>query len=164
MSESQNFADAAARTHTLAAALALGRSIDRWSLVLVAVTLAGLLWAPLPLFSRLCLLASLLAGCAQKIYALRVAFDASLFRHWSESWAVAATQKRDPATLAADLAAFDQTLAACGLRASSGNAARGLDSRLLGARKLLGRQALALAIQFAVVVVALAAIRLLPPG
>ena len=116
MSESQNFPEAAARAHTIAAALDLGRGLARWSLVLVAVTLSGLLWAPLPLFSCVCLLASLLAGCTQKLYAMRVAFDAALFRHWAEAWAAAATQARDPSALAADLAA--QVLGTVGLIAS----------------------------------------------
>lgn len=162
MSESSGFAAAASRARTMAAALALGRGLDRWSLALVALALAGLLWAPLPLLSVICLLLSLLAGGVQKFYALRVAFDAALFRHWGETWA-AATQERDPAALAADLAAFDQALAACGLRAPAECAVRDLDDRLSGARKLFVRQALVLAMQFAMMVVA-AAMRLLPAG
>lgn len=164
MSEPLGFAGAASCARTMAAALALGRGLDRWSLALVALALAGLLWAPLPLSSSVCLLAALLAGGAQKIYALRVAFDAALFRYWAETWAAAATQGRDPAGLAADLATLDQALAACGLRASSEGALRGLDSRLRGAGILLKRQVLALAMQFVAMMVALSAMRLLPTG
>jgi hypothetical protein len=164
MTEALGFADAASRARTMAAALALGCSLDHWSLALVVLAMAGLLWAPSPLSSSICLLASLLAGGAQKIYALRVAFDAALFRYWTETWAAAATQGSYPAALAADLAALDQALAACGLCAPSEGTLRGLDSRLRGAGKLLRWQALALAIQFAAIIVALVAMRLLPTG
>lgn len=155
MMEPPGLAGAASRARTMAAALALGRGLDLWSLALAALAVAGLLGLALPLSSAICLLVSLSAGGVQKIYALRAAFDAALFRHWAETWSSAAIQGRDPVELTADLAAFDQALAACGLRAPADGATRDLDSRLRGAGKLLRRQALALAIQFAAMIVAL---------
>lgn len=149
MFEAPSFARAASHARTIASALALGRSLDQWSLALVILALAGTLWLSMPLLSTICLLVSILAGGAQKIFALRVAFDEALFSHWAETWAGAATEGLDPAALTADLAAFDQALDACGLRAHPRGAIRDLDSRLRGAWILLRRQALALAIQFA---------------
>lgn len=157
-------AGAAARARVMAAALELGRGFDQWSLVLVTLALVGLLWASLPLSSTICLLVSLLAGGTQKIFALRVAFDEALFRHWAETWSSAATLGLESTTLAEDLAALDQALATCGLRAHSGGAARDIDSRLRGAGKLLRRQALALAIQFVAMIVAMATIYLPSAG
>lgn len=164
MSEPPGFAGAASGARTIATALALGRGLDLWSLVFVVFALAGLLWAPLPLLSSICLLASLSAGSMQKIYSVRVAFDAELFRYWAETWSNAAIQGCDPAALVTDLAALDQALAACGMRAPVDGTARELDSRLRGAGKLLGRQALALAIQFASMVVAFGTMRLPAAG
>jgi hypothetical protein len=147
-------AAAGSRARVMAAALALGRSLDLWSLTLAALSLVSLLWLGLPPVSAICLLLSLAAGAAQKLFALRVAFDAALFRQWGET--------PDPTSLAAELAALDHTLAICGLRAQQGGAPRDLDSRLGGAWKLLKTQALAFAIQFAAMIVAAAAARLLP--
>ena len=165
MPEPLRGAGAAAGARVMAAALALGRSLDLWSLSLLAIALASLLWVPLPLAPRIGLLISLSAGAMQKIFALRVAFDAALFRHWAENWADTrdnAAARPDPASLAADMAALDQALALCGLRAHQGGAPRDLDSRLRGAWKLLRAQALALAIQLAAIIGAAAAMRLLP--
>ena len=164
MIEPLGFAGAAARARVMAAALALGRSLDLWSMALVTLALVGLLWLSLPLSSGICLLASILAGGRQKIFALRVAFDAALFRHWAEAWRRAADQGLDQAALVADLAAFDHALAACGLRAPAVEAVRDLDSRLHGAGKLLRQQTLALAIQFAAMIGAALAMHLPPAG
>jgi hypothetical protein len=164
MHEPLNFAEAAARARVMAAALALGRSLDLWSLALVMLALAGLMWATLPLTTSLGLLVSILAGVGQKVFALRVAFDAALFRHWAEAWSHDATLGRPPTALDADLRIFDQALAACGLGKTRGDAVRDLCSRLSGAVRLLRRQALALAIQFAAIVIAMAAILLSRAG
>lgn len=164
MIEPLGFAGAAARAHVMATALALGRSLDLWSLALVTLALAGFMWLSLSLSSGICLLVSILAGGGQKIFALRVAFDAALFRHWAEVWRSAADHDLAPAALAADLAAFDHALAACGLRAPAVEAVRDLDSRLRGAGKLLRLQALALAIQLAAMTGAVLAMHLPPAG
>ena len=169
MPEPLRGAGAAAGARVMAAALALGRSLDLWSLSLLAIALASLLWVQLPLAPRIGLLISMAASAMQKMFALRVAFDAALFRHWAETWAETwvdtrdnAAARPDPASLAADLAALDQALALCGLRAHPGGAPRDLDSRLRGAWKLLQAQALALAIQLAAIIGAAAAMCLLP--
>jgi hypothetical protein len=109
-------------------------------------------------------LASILAGGAQKIFALRVAFDEALFRHWAEIWPSAATQNLDSTALAADMKVLDQALADCGLRAPPDGATRDLDSRLRGAGKLLRWQVQVLAIQLAAMIIAVVAMRLLPAG
>ncbi|MCL4470606.1 MAG: hypothetical protein M1547_05675 [Gammaproteobacteria bacterium] len=160
MPEPLDFAAAAARARAIAAALALGRSLDLWSLALTALALATLLWIPLLLPPTIGLLLSLLAGGTQKILALRVAFDEALFRHWAETWSDAATQGFASAALVEDLAALDQSIAACGLRAPSGGAVRELDGRLRGAGKLLRRQILAFVIQFVSMVAVLVVMRL----
>ena len=162
MRESPGIAGAAARARVMAAALASGRRLDLWSLALVMLALFSLLWMLLPPSSAICLLLSLLAGGTQKLFALRVAFDQTLFRHWDETWTSAATQGRDAPTFEADLTALDQTLVACGLLPQQGGAARSLDSRLHGAWRLLKRQVLAFAIQLATMIGAAVALQLLP--
>lgn len=160
MSECPDLKGAASRAHTIAAALDLGRSLDLWSLALVTLALISLLWISFPLSSTICLVGSILAGGTQKIFALRVAFDAALFRHWTDAWSKAATQCSGSTMCAADLASFDQALAACGLRKHPDDAARDLDSRLRGAGELLRWQVLALVIQLAAMMVAVIAMRL----
>lgn len=155
-----DFAAAAAHARTIAAALALGRSIDLWSLALTTLALATLMWLPLQPSPTIGLLLSFLAGGIQKIWALRVAFDEALFRHWAKTWSDAASQGVAPAALTEDLAALDQSLAACGLRATSSGAVRELGSRLTGAGKLLRRQVIIFVMQFLSMVVALVAMRL----
>jgi hypothetical protein len=163
MIEPSHFAGAAARARVIASALALGRSLDLWSLTLVAVALlAGFLGLSLPLVPRICLLMSILAGGAQKIIALRVAFDAALFRHWAQAWASAASQGLDPAGLETDLATLDQVLATCSLRTPPSGPVRDLDRRLRGAWRLLRQQVLVFAMQLAAVLAALITMHLLP--
>lgn len=152
-------AGAAARVRVMAAALALGRSLDLWSLALVVISLLSLLGAWMPLASKICLLISLLAGATQKIFALRVAFDAALFQHWAENWSRAAADSGS-VLQAEDVAGLDQTLVICGLRAHQDATPRDLDSRLRGAWKLLRTQLLALAVQLAASIVAVAAMLL----
>ncbi|MDP1610219.1 MAG: hypothetical protein Q8M11_04130 [Sulfuritalea sp.] len=160
---------AATRARVAACGLALGRSVDTWSLVLTALALAcalglALQAAPVPLS---CLLFSAGAGGVQKAYALRVAFDEALFRFWAERWSVNAASG-DPAVVAtpisADLLALDQALVAMRLRNCHGESVRDLDSRIEGARKLFGRQLIALGAQAAAWLLAVLALQLRSPG
>jgi hypothetical protein len=160
MLDSHNFSEAADRARVMAAALALGRRLDLWSLALAALALAGLLWLTLPLTTSIGLLLSILAGVGQKVFALRVAFDAALFHRWAEKWSSDASENRDPNTLATDLMVFDRALADCSLAIPRGDGVRDLNSRLRGAARLLKRQVLAVAIQFAAVAVAMVAVLL----
>jgi len=157
-----SIAGAAARARVMAAALAFGRRLDLWSLALVMLALFSLLRMSVSLSSTICLLLSLLAGGAQKLFALRVAFDQALFRHWAETWTSAATQGHDALTFEADLTALDQTLVACGLLPQQDGAMRNLDSRLHDAWRLLKKQVLAFAIQLATMIGAAVALQLLP--
>lgn len=164
MLDSFNLAEAAARARVMATALALGRSLDLWSLALAALALAGLLWLTLPLTASVGLLLSILAGVGHKIFALRVAFDAALFHHWAEKWSCDGAEGRDPNALATDLMVFDRALADCGLATPGGDVVRDLNSRLRGAARLLKLQVLAVAIQFAAVAVAMVAVLLSRAG
>lgn len=98
----------------------------------------------------ICLLASVAAGGAQKAFALRVAFDAAQFNSWAERWTVNAVSG-DAAvadtSIRSDLLAFDQALAAMGVRRAGGGSVRELDSRIDGARKLFGLQLMAIGAQ-----------------
>lgn len=160
MLDSFNLDEAAARARVMATALALGRSLDLWSLALAALALGGLLWMTLPLTTSTGLLLSILAGVGQKVFALRVAFDAALFHHWAEKWSSDEVEGRDPNALATDLLVFDRALADCGLATPRGDGVRDLNSRLRGAARLLKRQVLAVAVQFAAVAVAMVAVLL----
>lgn len=164
MPDSFNLAEAAARARVMAAALVLGRSLDLWSLALAALALAGLLWLNLPLTTSIGLLLSILAGVVQKVFALRVEFDAAIFHHWAVAWNSNGAEGRDPNALATDLMVFDSTLADCGLATPRGDVVRDLHSRLRGAARLLKRQVLAVAIQFAAVAVAIVAVLLSRTG
>lgn len=159
-----NFAEATARARVMAAALALGRSLDLWSLALAALALAGLLWLTLPLTTSVGLLLSVVAGLAQKILALRVAFDAAIFHHWAESWSGGCAEGRDPSALVAELMMLDQALAGCGLAATQNDRVRDLSSRLRGAERLLKWQVLAFTIQFVAVVAAVMVVLLSRAG
>lgn len=135
---------AATKARVAAAGLLVGRGVDHWSLALTVLALAAA-WVmpPAGLLPQLLLLLVIVAGAAEKFFALRVAFDASLFAQWAESWQQAA----EPGRAEADLAAFDQALAACGLRANGGEV-RELDLRLVGAFGLLRWQLALFAVQF----------------
>jgi hypothetical protein len=148
MSALREYTESAARARVVAAALGLGRSINLWSLTLLSLAIAVLLLTSLPLLSIACLLLSILAGALQKFYALRVAFDEPLFRHWAETWQNAANQGLVATTLETDLITLDQAFAACGLSKSTGNLTRDLNSRIRGATNLLKYQLLALSLQF----------------
>jgi hypothetical protein len=151
---------AAERARVMAAALGLGARLDAWSLALVLVAATGILVARPPLLSGVLLLVSLAIAGVQKVLALRVAFDESLFRYWAMVWSADAVPPPDPL---ADLGALDQALAGCGLRPSpKAGVVRDLASRLGGTVGLLRRQALALALQFGALGLGLAALRLGP--
>jgi len=169
MTESADRDHAATRARVVASGLALGRSVDTWSLVLTALALAcavglALQAASLPLA---CLLVVAVAGGVQKAFALRVAFDEALFRAWAERWSVGATGDARPGAataIQADLLALDQALAAMGLRRGKPDCVRDLDRRIDGARKLFGRQVMALATQVAAWILAILALQLRFPG
>ena len=164
MLDSFSLAEAAARARVMATALALGRSLDLWSLALAALALAGLLWMTFPQTASIGLLLSILAGAVQKIFALRVAFDAALFHHWAVAWNSNGAEVHDSNALATDLMVFDRALADCGLATPRCDVVRDLNSRLRGAARLLRRQVLAVAIQFAAVAVAMVAVLLSRAG
>ncbi|MES2115815.1 MAG: phosphatase PAP2/dual specificity phosphatase family protein [Pseudomonadota bacterium] len=149
-----SMATAAERARIIAAGLATGRSLDRWSLasMLAVLLLLGILPGPSSLLATGCFVLSILAAGAQKIVGLGVAFDEALFRDWAGIWSARAAQIGDETTIAQDMAALDQTLVACELLPAQGDAVRGLTSRLQGALGMLKMQALALAIQVAAMV------------
>ncbi len=153
MSEALNFAGAATRARVVASALALGRSLDWWSLALLVLALFSLLGLPLPHLPKIALLLSTIAAAVQKIFALRVAFDEALFRQWADKWDATASQHIADASLVADLAELDQTLVCCGLikhaDTNAGKNVRDLDQRLRGAMGLLKSQGLAFVVQLA---------------
>lgn len=167
MTEPADWDAAATRARVAASGLALGRSVDTWSLVLTALALACALGLALQAASvpLACLLAVAAAGGVQKAFALRVAFDEALFHAWAERWsATAAGDDRAEAAAAirSDLLALDQALVAMGLRRCQPDSVRDLDCRIDGARKLFGRQLMALATQAVAWILAILALRL--PG
>lgn len=165
MNEAANLAGALARARVAASSLALGQRIDAWSLLCTGLALASLFWVARQSGASLtqaCLLLSVLAGAAQKGLALRVAFDAAIFLDWAERWRCAADAGESATVMAADLSAFDQALAAAGLRAAPADSLPDLDCRLRGAMKLLGRQLMAFAVQFIVLLVAALAMSFAP--
>lgn len=126
-----------------AALLDQGRVVDRLSrpltaAALIAMMLSSFVAVPLswPLLAWAVLV--VLAGLAETFLAIRVGFDADLFRQ------VAAE--------AADFAATDAALARLGLLPAA-KAGRPADIRIAGARRLLGLQVAALAAQVGLVVV-----------
>jgi hypothetical protein len=141
--------DAALMT-TTAALLEQGRALDRLSRLLTAAAVVLLLLLALfadqtppdlsgPLAMALALTA--LLGLAELYFAFRVGFDAALFRQLAA----------DPTPTG--LETLDASLAELGLRPATAGS-RPLAERIRGARKLLRRQALCLALQLATLVVA----------
>jgi hypothetical protein len=134
-----------AARHDLAIAAAWleqGRIIDGLSRLLTAlallalVLLAGFAARPSPLAWAI-LGVAILAGGAQIYFAIRVGFDAALFR-WLSS------QPAGP-----DLNAFDTTMQNQGLLPPD-KAGRPLGDRIAGARRLFGRQTALLVVQIVV--------------
>jgi hypothetical protein len=119
-----------------------GRGIDRLSRLLTAAALAALVgiavWGvhqPVPV----ALLAlAVLAGVVEVYLAIRVGFDAALFRHLADA---AETGTRD-------LANLDAALMAIGLVPAS-KAGRPLEARVAGACRLFYQQAGSVALQVA---------------
>lgn len=126
----------AVRACLAADGLALGRSIDTASLAFTAIAFAAALWLDTSLAVRVLLISAVMAGLAQKVFALRVAFDRAIFCDWAQRW-----EKLDSVSSANDLAAFDSALADVGVRRPGARGERPLDERIHGAMKLLTYQA-----------------------
>ncbi|ERH52473.1 hypothetical protein O203_00930 [Ectopseudomonas chengduensis] len=129
----------------VAALLRRGRSLDHCSsaLSLVAVLsgLAPWLGAPPSLILALLCAALLIAGLAEKYWALRVALDAKLFQRLAE-----AGEQLDSQTHA-----LDQALQNLGLQ-NAQQTGRSWSLRSQGALDLLRKQALCLLLQIVIVV------------
>jgi len=129
----------------VAALLRRGRSLDHFSsalsLVAVAFGLAPWLGAPPSLMLALLCAALLVAGLAEKYWALRVALDAELFQRLAEFGDQLDSQTH----------ALDQALQNLGLQ-NAQQADRSWSLRCQGALGLLRKQALCLLLQVTVVV------------
>lgn len=127
------------------ALLRQGCSLDRFSsalsLVAVLFGLAPWLGAPPSLILALLCAAQLVAGLAEKYWALRVALDAELFQRLAE-----AGEQLDSQTHA-----LDQALQNLGLQ-NAQQAGRDWSLRAQGALGLLRKQALCLLLQIVIVV------------
>lgn len=128
----------------VAALLRRGRSLDHFSsalsLVAVAFGLAPWLGAPPSLMLALLCAALLVAGLAEKYWALRVALDAELFQRLAESGEQLDNQTH----------ALDQALQNLGLQ-NTQQADRSWSLRAQGALGLLRKQAQCLLLQVTVV-------------
>ncbi|MDH0096704.1 hypothetical protein L1F06_000140 [Ectopseudomonas hydrolytica] len=129
----------------VAALLRRGRSLDHCSsalsLVAVLFGLAPWLGAPPSLILALLCAALLIAGLAEKYWALRVALDAKLFQRLAE-----AGEQLDSQTHA-----LDQALQNLGLQ-NAQQTGRSWSLRSQGALDLLRKQALCLLLQIVIVV------------
>lgn len=124
-----------------AALLTQGRTLDCLSRLLTAGALFGLLAHAVvndadPVLVTVALLVAALAGFAQTYYAVRVGFDAALFRQLGET--------------TADLAALDGALSRLGLMPLD-KTGRPVEARIAGARALLRTQAAMLGVQITIV-------------
>jgi hypothetical protein len=127
-----------------AASLGLGRRIDPWSLALLLLAIGTLaISAGMQAPWRLgCLLASILAGIAQKYFSLRVALDAALFKRLADhEFGKSLVQDGE------SLMALDSALADCGLIKAPKGSPRDLAVRCRGAMRLLTSQAICMAVQ-----------------
>ncbi|PKM14137.1 MAG: hypothetical protein CVV15_00025 [Gammaproteobacteria bacterium HGW-Gammaproteobacteria-5] len=129
----------------VAALLRRGRSLDHCSsalsLLAVVFGLAPWLSAPASLALALLCAALLIAGLAEKYWALRVALDAELFQHLAQAGEQLDNQTR----------ALDQALQNLGLQ-NAQQVGRTWDLRSQGALGLLRKQALCLLLQIVIVV------------
>jgi hypothetical protein len=136
---------------TTAALLDQGRAVDRLSRLVTAAALAGLLLGPLvghaPPAAIAVLALVALAGAAELFFALRVGFDAALFRRLAAEAG------------APGFADLDAALVRLAL-IPSGKAGRPAAERAFGAKRLLVCQGLALIVQIAVALVGGAALAL----
>jgi hypothetical protein len=124
-----------------AALLTQGRTLDGLSRLLTAGALFGLLAHAVvndadPVLVTVALLVAALAGFAQTYYAVRVGFDAALFRQLGDT--------------AIELSALDSALQRLGLLPVD-KAGRPLDARIAGARALFRSQVAMLGVQIAAV-------------
>ncbi len=129
----------------IAALLRRGRNLDHCSsalsLVAVLFGLAPWLGAPASLTLALICVALLIAGLAEKYWALRVALDAELFQRLAESGEQLDSQTH----------ALDQALQNLGLQKAQQNG-RAWSLRCQGAFSLLRKQTLCLLLQIVIVV------------
>ncbi len=128
-----------------------GAIIDRLSRPLTIAALLGLmvgLGVELGALLTAGLLLVSLAGLAETYLALRVGFDAALFRRLAEGEAGGAP----------DLGTLDAALLALGL-VPEGKAGRAIEQRALGGRRLLTLQGAALVLQIAVILLATALVQ-----
>ncbi len=139
MSAAGQVDDAAVRAALCADLLELGRPLDAWLRVSMALALAALIFG---VGHRGFLLVSLPAAAVAFYYGLRVRFDAAVFGRWARDW-----RGGDDVQVAGTLSAFD---AALGSRA----APRSVAQRCAGARALLVRQAVAVAVHSVLVLTA----------
>jgi hypothetical protein len=136
-----------------AALLERGRDLDRLSRLFTAVALAGAIAIPVlaanqPVLLTLLVLA-LAAGMAQAFLAVRVGFDAALFRALAEE-----SRGHDPVFAALDDAFRRMNM----LRPEK--AGRPLEPRIAGALRLFHLQGIALVAQFGLMISGIVAARL----
>lgn len=133
----------AARQAALAAdRLAVGQTIDGFSLCLTLLALAAVFASAPSSTVRSALLLGVGLGVVEKLYAMRVAFDRRVFAGWAASWPATEDFAPDAA-----LAEFDQVLVRLRLRGSARPGGRRLAVRIAGARALLRRQVTCLVLQ-----------------
>lgn len=124
----------------IVALLDQGAGIDRLSCLLTVTALAGLVaisvTGPSPPMLVLMLALSALAGLVETYLAMRVGFDAALFRKLAQTPDVGPEKLAEP----------DAALTSLRLL-PAGKAGRPLEARIAGARRLFYRQAGALALQ-----------------
>ncbi len=136
---------ASARATMAASWLGLGRPMHMLSMALLVAALILLVLAPLGAGARTALLGAVLAGLLEFYYALRTAFDQTIFAAWAAAW------EHPEASPTESMEEFDRL---CG-RETPPTAVRSLEARCLGARGLLLRQGACLALQAGAILVAL---------
>lgn len=138
---------AVATAQLAAATLAQARSCNHLASGLLLLGLASLLLPPAGLACILLTALAIGAGLAQHYYALRCDLDARLFTAWADQW------QRPDGSPGADLAAFDQALG--GLFGKS-PPPRPLDERARAALRLFRHQLVALLVELAAILGAVA--------
>jgi len=151
MTETISGEEAAATARVMAAALNIGRRLEPWSVLLLAIALVLPAILALPLLAKVGIVISFLAAGLQLYFSLRVAFDARIFSEWSKRWDRMAPVDSEAPLLERELASFDRALMLCGLRENtgfSGAHVRAFENRLAGASRQLKFQIAALFVQF----------------
>jgi len=128
----------------MAAWLALGRPAHILAVALIGTAALALWLAAAITAAQWAWAAVLLAGAGETWFALRVAFDQSVFATWACSW------RHPAANPAEDMAHFDATL-----KRPHAGLQRNLDSRMSGARRLLQWQLACLLLQILALAAAL---------